>query len=99
MKQRCRHRQQRPTNKTWYLQKLLPWDGKVDMATVLEEVYKYINFLQAQVSVLQSMPCESNSSSAAVTNIDGSGNLGKLNRQKLLQVVVNSRVAFTQWNS
>ncbi|GFP82482.1 transcription factor bhlh117 [Phtheirospermum japonicum] len=60
------------------------------MATVLEEAYKYIKFLQAQVNVLQSMPCESNSSAAAATNIGGSGNLGKLNRQQLLQVVVNS---------
>ncbi|XP_020549789.1 uncharacterized protein LOC105162763 [Sesamum indicum] len=58
-KQRRRRQQQRLSDKTRCLQRLLPWDEKMDMATVLEEAYKYIRFLQAQVRVLQSMPCES----------------------------------------
>ncbi|KAK6134807.1 hypothetical protein DH2020_031477 [Rehmannia glutinosa] len=90
--QRRRRKIQRDkiSEKTRCLQKLLPWDKKMDMATVLEETYKYIKFLEAQVSVLQSMP-----------NYDGGsikesgGDLGRLNRQQLLQVVVNSPVAQT----
>ncbi|KAI3465653.1 hypothetical protein Pfo_022316 [Paulownia fortunei] len=97
-KQRRRRQPQRLSDKTRCLQKLLPWDEKMDMATVLEEAHKYIKFLQAQVSVLQSMPFESGSAAAAygtTTNIGG-GDLGRLNRQQLLQVVVNSPVAQTQ---
>ncbi|KAL3615247.1 hypothetical protein CASFOL_040908 [Castilleja foliolosa] len=98
-KRRSSKRQQRPSDKTRYLQKLLPWDGKANMATVLEEAYKYIKFLQAQVSVLQSMPCESNSraaADAATMNNGGGGMLGKLNRQQLLQVAANTPAVQTQ---
>ncbi|EYU40274.1 hypothetical protein MIMGU_mgv1a020949mg, partial [Erythranthe guttata] len=56
---------------------------KMNMATVLEEAYRYIKFLQAQVSALQSMPCQSGraTSGAGVpaTRIGG-GDLGRLNR-------------------
>ncbi|XP_051136220.1 transcription factor LRL2 [Andrographis paniculata] len=97
-KQRRRIKQQRLSDKTRCLQKLLPWDEKMDMATVLEEAYKYIRFLQAQVSVLQSMPCETASASSAAATSGGGGgvDLGRLNRQQLLQVVVNSPVAQSQ---
>ncbi|KAL0319778.1 UNVERIFIED_CONTAM: Transcription factor [Sesamum radiatum] len=100
-KQRRRRQQQRLSDKTRCLQKLLPWDEKMDMATVLEEAYKYIRFLQAQVRVLQSMPCESAGGGAATASCGttasiGCGDLGRLNRQQLLQVVVNSPVAQTQ---
>ncbi|CAI9783574.1 unnamed protein product [Fraxinus pennsylvanica] len=52
----ARQRRQRISDKTRCLQKLLPWDKMMDMTTMLEETYKYIKFLQAQISVLQSMP-------------------------------------------
>ncbi|PIN14921.1 hypothetical protein CDL12_12431 [Handroanthus impetiginosus] len=96
-KQRRRRQHQKLSDKTRCLQKLLPWDEKMDMATVLEEAYKYIRFLQAQVSVLQSMPYESSAAavSGRTTNIGG-GDLDRLNRQQLLQVVLNSPVAQTQ---
>lgn len=89
-------RQHRLSDKTRCLQKLLPWDEKMDMATVLEEAYKYIKFLQAQVRVLQSMPCESGSAANGTTTNIGGGDLGRLNRQQLLQVVMNSPVVQTQ---
>ncbi|KAL7142251.1 hypothetical protein ABFS83_08G111500 [Erythranthe nasuta] len=78
--------------KTRCLRKLLPWEGKMDMATVLEEAYKYIKFLRAQVSALQSMPRQSTHTSGG----GGEGELGRLNRQQLMQVVVNSPVAQRQ---
>ncbi|KAK9285074.1 hypothetical protein L1049_024259 [Liquidambar formosana] len=93
----ARQRRQRVSDKTRYLQKLMPWDRKMDMATMLEEAYKYVKFLQAQISVLQSMPSES--TFAAQQNSSGGigefGGLGRLNRQQLLQVLVNSPVAQT----
>ncbi|XP_059664575.1 uncharacterized protein LOC132310419 [Cornus florida] len=94
----ARQRRHKISNKTRCLQKLLPWDKKMDMATMLEETYKYIKFLQAQVSVLQSMPRDS--SSFAIqnpSNVDGNvlGALGRLNRQQLLEVMLNSPVAQT----
>lgn len=96
----ARQRRQRISDKTRCLQKLLPWDKRMDMATMLEETYKYIKFLQAQVSVLQSMP--SNTTAAPPRSFgndenDGvyGGVLGRLNRQQLLEVVVNSPVAQT----
>ncbi|KAL8045395.1 hypothetical protein ABFX02_08G111500 [Erythranthe guttata] len=78
--------------KTRCLRKLLPWEGKMDMATVLEEAYKYIKFLRAQVSALQSMPRQSTHTSGG----GGGGEFGRLNRQQLMQVVVNSPVAQRQ---
>ncbi|KAM0054913.1 putative transcription factor bHLH family [Helianthus debilis subsp. tardiflorus] len=83
------------SDKTRSLQKLLPVDRKMDMATIYEETYKYIMFLKAQISVLESMPVVSSSSSCL--NL-GSGNpryggLGKLNRQQVLEVMVNSPVS------
>ncbi|KAL6513675.1 hypothetical protein OROHE_019535 [Orobanche hederae] len=91
-----KHQKQSLSDKTRCLQKLLPREHKMDMATVLEEAYKYIKFLQAQVSVLQSMPHESAMNGVAPTSIGCGGDLGRLNRQQLLQVVVNSPVAQTQ---
>lgn len=92
----ARQRRQKISDKTRCLQKLMPWDKKMDMATMLEEAYKYIKFLQAQVRALQSMPCES--SFVPHNPINDSGPLGgltRLNRQQLLQVLVNSPVAQT----
>lgn len=79
------------------LQKLLPWDTKMDQATTYEEAHKYIRFLQAQISVLQSMPRDAgtNFSTGNPNGIDFYGGLGRLNRQQLLQVLVNSPVAQT----
>ncbi|XP_027172052.1 transcription factor HEC1 [Coffea eugenioides] len=104
---------QKISEKTRCLQRVLPWDKKMDMGTMLEEAYKYVKFLQAQISVLQTMP--EKSSTAAISSSGGKsknpsydvsssgvgennvawGDLGKLNRQQLLEVVVNSRVAQT----
>ncbi|KAH1098657.1 hypothetical protein J1N35_015578 [Gossypium stocksii] len=96
----ARKRRQKRSEKTRCLQKLMPWDKKMDMATMLQEAYKYIRFLQAQVSILQSMPITSSfvSTTQRLNNasfeVDFAG-LGRLNRQQLLQVLINSPVAQT----
>ncbi|XP_008455394.1 transcription factor bHLH117 [Cucumis melo] len=94
----ARQRRQKLSDKTRCLQKLLPWDKKMDIATMLEEACKYVKFLQAQLLALQSMPCESalssyNSSNPYITGVFGG--LERLNRNQLLQVLVNSPVAQT----
>ncbi|XP_073158588.1 uncharacterized protein [Henckelia pumila] len=97
---RRRRKQQKLSEKTRSLQKLLPWDRKMDMATVLEEAYKYIKFLQAQVSILHAMPnTESGShltTSTSSLSLGAVGDrLGRLNRQQLLQVLLHSPIAQT----
>ncbi|KAL2331798.1 hypothetical protein Fmac_019379 [Flemingia macrophylla] len=98
----ARQRRQKLSEKTRCLQKLMPWDKKMDQATLLEEAYKYVKFLQAQFRVLQSMPSStstSTSSSASspflLPNDGVFGHLQRLNRTQLLQVLVNSPVAQT----
>ncbi|CAN4103434.1 unnamed protein product [Withania somnifera] len=98
-----RMRRQKLSEKTRCLEKLLPWDKKMDTATMLEEAHKYVKFLQAQISVLQNMPPlggGGGASSSSSTDQDKNaisvfGTLGRLNRQQLLQVVLNSPVAQT----
>ncbi|XAR68073.1 hypothetical protein NMG60_11003074 [Bertholletia excelsa] len=91
----AKQRRRKISDKTRCLQKLMPWDKKMDYATMLEEAYKYVKFLQAQVRVLQSMPsdCSSFVTQNYVNNFFG--RLGTLNRQQLLQVLVNSPAAQT----
>ncbi|XP_019457500.1 PREDICTED: transcription factor HEC3-like [Lupinus angustifolius] len=61
----ARQRRQKLSEKTRCLQKLMPWDTKMDQATLLQHAYKYVNDLE------------------------------RLNRNQLLQVLVNSPVAQT----
>lgn len=100
----ARQRRQKVSEKTRCLQKLLPFDKKMDIATMLEEAYKYVKFLQAQLRALQTMPA--NSVFMAQGSFDGGssyGNLGsvfsgleRLSRNQLLQVLVNSPVSQTK---
>ncbi|XVF66944.1 hypothetical protein PTKIN_Ptkin10aG0080600 [Pterospermum kingtungense] len=94
----ARRRRQKISEKTRCLQKLMPWDKKMDTGTMLQEAYKYIQFLQAQISILQSMPITSCFVSAERVDdpfgFDYTG-LGRLNRQQLLQVLLNSPAAQT----
>lgn len=70
---------------------------------MLEEAYKYVKFLQAQLRTLQSMPSDSTviprSASAAAADHEDVGAmfsaLGRLTRNQLLQVMVNSPVSQT----
>ncbi|KAF5186167.1 Transcription factor bhlh [Thalictrum thalictroides] len=111
--ERARKRRKEISEKTRLLAKLMPWEKKMDTATLFGEAYKYIKFLQAQVKVFQSMPYQSSfiSSSSSqpppfggvvggrgVTSTDFGG-LEKLNRQQLLQVLVNSPGAQTAFSS
>ncbi|XP_061364384.1 transcription factor bHLH117 [Gastrolobium bilobum] len=99
----ARQRRQKLSEKTRCLQKLMPWDTKMDQATLMEEACKYVKFLQAQFCVLQSMPSQTSPFLAAVHNNGGGGgggggvfgDLERLNRNQVLQVLVNSPVAQT----
>lgn len=96
----ARRRRQKLSEKTQSLRKLMPWDTKMDMATMLEEAHKYVRFLQAQLIALETMPSDTSSSFSAITAgqnfYDGVfGGLGNLNRNQILQVLVNSPVAQT----
>lgn len=82
----------------------MPSDKKMDTATLLEDAYKYVEFLQAQIKALQWMPVGSSFSGTgggALTEVGAGvnnnvlGSLETLNRQQLLQVMVNSPVAQT----
>ncbi|KAI9176669.1 hypothetical protein LWI28_005735 [Acer negundo] len=98
LKHSTRRSGQKLSDRTRSLQKLLPSDKKMDIATMLEEAYKYVRFLQAQVRAIESMPLDS---SFVVQNdcdwacFGGGSGLGMLNRQQLLQVLVNSPGAQT----
>ncbi|OMO99915.1 hypothetical protein COLO4_13025 [Corchorus olitorius] len=92
---------QKLSDKIRCLQKLMPWDKKMDTVTMLQEASKYVRFLQAQVSVLQSMPITSSfgpTEQNAPVPLDY-GVLGRLNRQQLLQVLLNSLAAQTTLSS
>ncbi|BFG26190.1 hypothetical protein CerSpe_124640 [Prunus speciosa] len=103
----ARGRRQKLSDKTRCLEKLLPLDRKMDTATVFEEAYKYVKFLQAQVTALQAMPVVTPNTSAAAsaTGFDDdhlspmssrtTGGLERLSRNQLLQVLLNSPVAQT----
>lgn len=90
----ARRRRQKLSEKMQGLQKLMPWDTKMDMSTMLEEAHKYVKYLQAQLKALQSMPPHSSRAfPAAQTSYGGVfGYLEKLTRSQILQVLVNSPV-------
>ncbi|GFP89513.1 transcription factor bhlh117 [Phtheirospermum japonicum] len=93
--QKQRRLRQRVSEKARDLQRLLPADKKMDMATVLEETHKYIGFLEAQVSVLHTMPEYDREGGGGRWSpaAEIGGDLGSLNRQQVLQVFVNSPAA------
>lgn len=74
----------------------------MDTATMLEETYKYVKYLQAQIKVLQSMPPIEFNHVGGSSHDDVSGvhsALALLNRQQLLQVLLNSPVGQTWLSS
>ncbi|XP_050379928.1 transcription factor LRL3 [Argentina anserina] len=97
----ARKRRQTLADKTRCLQKLLPWEKKMDIATMLEAAHRYVRFLQAQVAALHAMPIVASDSTGSLPVLtrgggDGGGEvavLSRLSRSQLLQVVVNSQVA------
>ncbi|KAK7402014.1 hypothetical protein VNO78_13947 [Psophocarpus tetragonolobus] len=101
----ARQRRQKLSEKTRCLQRLMPWDKKMDQATLLQEAYKYVKFLQAQSRLLHSMPAHTHTHTHTHTytslpplplqNAAVLGDLPKLTRTQLLQVLLNSPVAQT----
>nr|XP_011463010.1 PREDICTED: uncharacterized protein LOC105351134 [Fragaria vesca subsp. vesca] len=95
----ARERRQTLSDKTRCLQKLLPWENKMDTAAMLETAHRYVRFLQAQVAALHAMPIvASDCSPPVLTRGRGGGGgdvevMSRLSRSQMLQVIVNSPVA------
>ncbi|CAA7030237.1 unnamed protein product [Microthlaspi erraticum] len=86
-------RRKKISDKIRSLEKLMPWEKKMSLATVLEEAHKYIKFLQSQISALRWMPLESVYCTAG--EFGESDLLKSLTRQQILQVLANSPGART----
>ncbi|CAO2835198.1 unnamed protein product [Amaranthus hypochondriacus] len=86
-KKNIRHKM---SEKIYSLGKLLPGGHRhrKNTAAMLEEAEKYAKFLEAQVEALKCMPTESKLSE--LSELGGNHELGKLSRQQVLQIVVNS---------
>ncbi|KAF8086006.1 hypothetical protein N665_0639s0018 [Sinapis alba] len=82
-------RRRKISDKIRSLEKLMPWETKMSLATILEETHKYVTFLQSQIASLRWMPLES----VYPTKPGETGNtnlLKSLTRQQILQVIANS---------
>ncbi|KAJ8749244.1 hypothetical protein K2173_018723 [Erythroxylum novogranatense] len=91
---------QRISDKTRSLLKLMPWDSNMDTATLFHQAYKYVRFLQSQILALHSMPLHSTFTVSSDNSPNSEfGTLGMLNRQQLLQVLLNSPAAQTMFYS
>ncbi|XP_021746031.1 transcription factor bHLH117-like [Chenopodium quinoa] len=91
------NRRSKMSEKIYCLGKLLPGGHRhrKNTADMLEEAKKYVKFLQAQVNSLRTMPSESRFTELKLGfgDLRGIGELARLSRQQLLQVVVNSPAA------
>ncbi|WOL15104.1 hypothetical protein Cni_G23885 [Canna indica] len=87
-----RLRRKKISDRTRIIESLMPWERRMDTGTMLGEAYKYVRFLEAQVAALYTMPVFAKFSAAPVSSGRGGalGGLEQLNRQQMLQVVVNS---------
>nr|QDH08985.1 transcription factor bHLH52-like isoform X3 [Cymbidium sinense] len=87
--ERSRQRRQIISERTRILEKLMPWERRLDTGTMLEEACKYVKFLEAQVTVLEAMPAVSSFMPSSIPPGNAFG-LHRLTRQQLLQVMVTS---------
>ncbi|KAK1260984.1 Transcription factor [Acorus gramineus] len=88
-KTKSRERRSRIRERTRQLERLMPWEDKKFMGNTLAEAYKYVRFLQSQLTVLRAMPCKS-AVSVPPSRTGDQPSLESLTRQQLLQVLVNS---------
>lgn len=90
----ARRRRSKISERIKILEGLMPWDARMTMGRLLEEAHKYIRFLEAQVTALQTMPAQLTPANAGIRGVGRSsvlfGGLEMLNRQQMLQVMVNS---------
>ncbi|KAK1388984.1 hypothetical protein POM88_017162 [Heracleum sosnowskyi] len=86
----ARQRRQRVRERIESLKELLPTHKKqrLDTAMVLENACKYVKFLEAQVKALKAMPVDDCLASESESNGGGG-----LNRNRVLQMLVNSEVS------
>ncbi|KAK9084949.1 hypothetical protein Sjap_025360 [Stephania japonica] len=92
----ARQRRRRISDRTRDLERLMPWTKKMDIAAMLGEAYKYIEFLAAQVQVLRSMPPPPPNQNHECSNFGGEfGRLELMNREQLLHVLMNSPISQT----
>ncbi|XP_078427938.1 basic helix-loop-helix (bHLH) DNA-binding superfamily protein [Wolffia australiana] len=89
---RSRVRRRGISDRIRQLAKLLPSDRKMNTSAMLEEARIYVKFLEAQVTVLQCMPVESQFLCPPPSSYSAGGfrGLEKLTRQQLLHVLVRS---------
>ncbi|XP_020595629.1 transcription factor bHLH52-like [Phalaenopsis equestris] len=87
--ERSRQRRQIVSERTRILEKLMPWERRLDTGTMLEEACKYVKFLEAQVTALETMPVASRFMPSSVPPGKAFG-LERLTRPQLLQVMVTS---------
>ncbi|KAG0496177.1 hypothetical protein HPP92_000868 [Vanilla planifolia] len=88
--ERSRRRRQMISERTRILEKLMPWERRLDTGTMLEEACKYVKFLEAQVTALETMPSVSVFSAMHLPPGNSALGLERLTRPQLLQVMVNS---------
>ncbi|VFQ94310.1 unnamed protein product [Cuscuta campestris] len=88
----ARERRRKWREKIRDLQELMPWETKMDTAKMLGEAYKYVKFLQAQATVLESMPVRGDLPSHHQENPSPGvpGPLAELSGRELLEAAVNS---------
>ncbi|XP_031473730.1 transcription factor bHLH117 [Nymphaea colorata] len=91
----ARIRRRKISERTRALERLMPWSAKMDTATMLENAFKYVKFLQAQVSVLKSMPEKSGPfvarfASPSTLGTAGASIFDRIPRHQLLHILVTS---------
>ncbi|KAK8919276.1 Transcription factor bHLH117 [Platanthera zijinensis] len=89
--ERSRQRRQLISERIRILEKLMPWERRMDAGTMLEEASKYIKFLEAQVTALETMPAASGFTPPSLPPKNAFG-MERLTRQQLLQVMVSSSI-------
>ncbi|KAI4384988.1 hypothetical protein MLD38_003065 [Melastoma candidum] len=98
-----RRRTQKVSEKLKALRRIVPCDHKADIATMLEQAYKYVRYLEAQVLALLTMQLCTPDERGLCSGVSGGGtgeierrmieSVGRLSRKEVVEAVVNSGTA------